>query len=175
MAWTGASCGVYCISIWLSMSKKNKIQEKPQTFYLKRSTRKDKKYQVTFSTPKGQKTVHFGARGYYDFTKHKDPKRKESYIARHGNNNENWEDAETAGFWALHLLWNKETIEESITDIENRHKKQDSKKDRDKDEQDSRKDKDKDKQVTERRPIRIVDLRSDNQGSKEGNHKLYVA
>ena len=30
-----------------------------------------------------KKTVHFGASGYSDYTKHKDPERKEKYLASH--------------------------------------------------------------------------------------------
>lgn len=80
---------------------------------LKLSTRKDKKYQI--QTPSG-KTIHFGAKGYSDFTQHKDPKRKEAYIRRH-QTRENWNDPETAGFYARWLLWNKPTLSASIKDM----------------------------------------------------------
>ena len=30
-----------------------------------------------------KKTIHFGASGYSDYTKHKDDDRKERYLARH--------------------------------------------------------------------------------------------
>jgi len=36
-----------------------------------------------------KKTIHFGASGYSDFTKHKDKKRKDAYDARH-KKLENW-------------------------------------------------------------------------------------
>lgn len=80
---------------------------------LKLSTRKDKKYQI--QTPSG-KTIHFGAKGYSDYTQHKDPKRKEAYIRRH-QTRENWNDPETAGFYARWLLWNKPTLSASIKDM----------------------------------------------------------
>jgi hypothetical protein len=79
---------------------------------LKPSSRKDKKYQI--QTPSG-KTVHFGAKGYSDFTQHKDPKRKQAYILRH-QAREDWRDPETAGFWAKNLLWNKTTLSASLKD-----------------------------------------------------------
>ena len=60
----------------------------------------------------GNKTIHVGASGYEDFTTHKDPERKARYLARHKN--ENWDDPETAGFWAQHLLWDKDTIKDPI-------------------------------------------------------------
>ena len=50
------------------------------SYVLSRSKRKNKKYSIT--TP-DEKIIHFGARGYEDFTTHKDPERKERYIARH--------------------------------------------------------------------------------------------
>lgn len=85
---------------------------------LKKSTNSSKKFMVIFED--GTK-VHFGAAGYSDFTKHKDIDRKQRYINRHSTN-ENWGKTgiRTAGFWARWLLWNKPTIESSISDIENR-------------------------------------------------------
>lgn len=44
------------------------------------STRKDKKFMT--KDPDG-KIVHFGARGYEDFTQHKDLERRENYRKRH--------------------------------------------------------------------------------------------
>lgn len=46
---------------------------------LKVSTRKGKKYMVKYNN----KWVHFGARGYSDFTQHKDEIRRANYRARH--------------------------------------------------------------------------------------------
>lgn len=85
---------------------------------LKKSTRKDKKYMAIMSD--GYK-VHFGAKGYSDYTKNKDEERKKAYIARH-RVNEDWDRSglQTPGFWSRYLLWNKKTIRASIKDIENR-------------------------------------------------------
>ena len=80
---------------------------------LSRSTRKGKKFMVTFEDGK---KIHFGADGSADYTIHKDPKRKERYIKRH-QKNENWNDPRTAGFWSRWLLWNKPTIRGSKIDI----------------------------------------------------------
>ena len=82
---------------------------------LKPSTRKDKKFMVIIDNKK----VHFGAKGMSDYTIHKDPKRKERYIARH-RKNENWTDPTTAGFWSRWLLWNKPTLRGSKIDISRR-------------------------------------------------------
>ena len=84
------------------------------------SNRKDKKYSAILVEDGKVKTIHFGAQGYDDFTTHKDDKRKELYIKRHGSK-EDWEDIHKAGFWAKNILWNKDTIEESAKDIENRY------------------------------------------------------
>ena len=65
--------------------------------------------------------IYFGAKGYEDYTTSKDKKRKQLYIDRH-KKREDWTDAMTAGFWAKHILWNKETIKESVEDIEKKHK-----------------------------------------------------
>ena len=68
-----------------------------------------------------KKTVHFGAAGMSDYTKHKDKERKERYLARH-KNNEQWNNTLTAGFYATNILWNKPTITESIRDTNRRFK-----------------------------------------------------
>lgn len=82
---------------------------------IKPSTRKNKKLMAVFYD-KGQKikSVHFGAKGYSDFTKHKDPKRKKNYLARHSN--ENWNDFMSAGSLSRWILWNKKTLRSSIKD-----------------------------------------------------------
>jgi len=67
------------------------------------------------------KVIHFGSRGYSDYTQHKDPKRLLLYNKRHSKK-ENWNDIETAGFWAKALLWNKPTLKASMKDIEKRFK-----------------------------------------------------
>ena len=42
--------------------------------------------------------------------------RKERYLKRH-EKNESWNDPQTAGFYATHVLWNKPTLKESIADV----------------------------------------------------------
>ena len=86
-------------------------------FEITKSNLKNKKYMVT--TP-SNKRIHFGAAGYSDYTKHKDPERKERYLKRH-KKREDWNDPNTAGFWAENILWNKPTIKESIKDTEKDH------------------------------------------------------
>jgi hypothetical protein len=61
----------------------------------KKSSDPEKKYEAVID---GKKTVKFGAKGYSDYTIHKDPERKQRYIDRH-KKNENWHDIKTAGFY----------------------------------------------------------------------------
>lgn len=93
----------------------------------------DKKWKATL--PNGR-SVHFGARGYSDYTKHKDPLRMKRYVVRHGgvsassnvpanvqrimlkrtkSNRENWspDGVNTAGFWSRWLLWSFPDIKEA--------------------------------------------------------------
>lgn len=94
-------------------------KNKTDSYILKESDRKSKKWEII--TPKG-KSIHFGGKGYSDFTIHKDLERKESYIARHKKNDQNWKKSgiNSAGFWSRWLLWNKPGIRLSIHDIEKR-------------------------------------------------------
>ena len=66
------------------------------------------KFTATFSD--GSK-VHFGRKGYSDYTKHKDPQRMMRYLTRH-RSRENWtrSGAKTAGFWSRWLLWSSPSL-----------------------------------------------------------------
>lgn len=93
------------------------------TYILSKSVRKDKKYMVV--TPDNKK-IHFGAKGYNDFTTHSENNReirKKSYIARH-KYKENWNKSgiNNAGFWARYISWNKPTLKDSIRDTEKKFK-----------------------------------------------------
>jgi hypothetical protein len=70
---------------------------------IKLSTKKDKKYMVI--TPTGH-TVHFGAIGYEDFTKHKNKSRRKNYLTRSGKIKGEWKkDKYSANNLARKLLW----------------------------------------------------------------------
>jgi len=102
---------------------------------LRKSPRIDKKFRVTFENGK---IVDFGARGYSDYTIHKNPLRMRSYVTRHGgfvphmvqkqtdpklvhknmldvtrSDKENWTKTGffTAGFWSRWLLWSHPELE----------------------------------------------------------------
>ena len=87
---------------------------------IRKSSKADKKYEAVID---GRKTVPFGAKGYSDSTLHKDPERKQRYTQRH-QNNEDWGKTEinTLGFYAKHVLWNKDTIQKSVTDLNKKYK-----------------------------------------------------
>ena len=87
---------------------------------LTKSKKPDKKYDARID---GTKTVSFGQKGASDFTKHKNPNRKDRYIDRH-KKNEGWtkSGAKAAGFYSKHVLWNKPTLKASIDDINKRFK-----------------------------------------------------
>ena len=69
------------------------------------SNKTHKKYTAVIDN---KKTIHFGARRYQDFTMHKDPERKTTYLARHKHDKYN--NPLFAGFYATNLFWNKKNI-----------------------------------------------------------------
>lgn len=84
------------------------------TVFLYESPIKTKKYRAVWFDKDGAKIRHtdFGAKGMSDYTIHKDPKRKASYIARH-KNNENWTDPYSAGALSRWVLWEKPDLKDS--------------------------------------------------------------
>ena len=85
------------------------------------STKKNKKYTAFFRIDKKIKIVHFGGKGFSDYTIHKDPERKERYLTRH-RKNENWKDPTTAGALSRWVLWNLPSFRESVEDYKRRFK-----------------------------------------------------
>ena len=83
---------------------------------ISRSEKPDKKFEARID---GRKSIHFGQAGASDFTQHKNLLRKERYLQRHSKN-EDWTNYNTAGFYSRWLLWNKETLAESISDTNRR-------------------------------------------------------
>ena len=85
---------------------------------IKPSKKPDKKFDAVIG---GNKTVSFGAKGYSDFTQHKDPARKQLYLKRH-KARENWADPTTAGSLSKNILWNKQSISASVKDMDKQFK-----------------------------------------------------
>jgi len=77
-----------------------------------KSPKADKKLMAVFSDGKN---VHFGARGYSDFTIHKDTARRQRYESRH-RSRENWKDFRSPGALSKWVLWNKPSLQASIAD-----------------------------------------------------------
>lgn len=89
----------------------------PVAVKISKSDREGKKKKAVFTLRDGKtKTVHFGAAGMSDYTKHKDDDRKQRYIARHSKN-ENHSNPMTAGSLSRYVLWNKKSERESISDF----------------------------------------------------------
>ena len=89
---------------------------------IKKSTKSDeKKLMAIFTNCKSgrTKTIHFGAAGMSDFTKHKDVARKQRYLNRHAKN-ESWNNPMTAGALSRWILWNKTSLSASIHDYKRR-------------------------------------------------------
>ena len=82
------------------------------------SKKPDKKFDAIIDN---KKTVSFGAKGYSDFTQHKDPARKERYLNRR-KTRENWADPTTAGSLSKNVLWNKPSITASVKDMDKQFK-----------------------------------------------------
>ena len=88
-----------------------------------KSDRKGKKWTAIFCMCKGEscckdnkkKKVHFGSAGMDDYTITKDKEQRERYRTRHKKDLET-KDPTRAGYLSFFLLWNKETLTESIKD-----------------------------------------------------------
>ena len=93
------------------------------TVRIEESTKPEKKLMAVFTKPNGRtKTTHFGARGMSDYTQHKDPKRMENYLARHGGMGEDWNDPTSAGALSRWILWGKPSLRESFNDYKKKFK-----------------------------------------------------
>ena len=87
---------------------------------IKKSTNSKKKYMAVFyENGKKIKTTHFGCAGMSDYTKHKDPARKQRYMNRH-KSREDWQKPMSAGALSRYILWNKPTLKSSISDYKKR-------------------------------------------------------
>ena len=66
-----------------------------------------------------RKIVHFGSAGMDDYTITKDKEQRDRYRTRHKKDLET-KDPTRAGYLSYYLLWNKETLTESIKDYKKR-------------------------------------------------------
>jgi hypothetical protein len=90
---------------------------------IKPSPKATKKYDAVFNIDYGKtnktKTVSFGAKGYSDFTMHKNEVRKQAYLTRH-RTTEDWTNPITPGALSRYVLWNKTSLTASIADFKRR-------------------------------------------------------
>jgi hypothetical protein len=83
-------------------------------FHLERATDGTHKWIGVFEAEDGKtRRIAFGAKGYEDYTMHKNPLRKENYLQRH-RSREDWNDPMTAGALSRWILWEVPTIEEAV-------------------------------------------------------------
>ena len=87
---------------------------------LRRSRNPEKKWDAVFEKEGKEKVVAFGAKGYSDFTKHKDVTRKARYIKRHSGMGEDWNKPDTPGALSRWILWNKPSLKGSLRDFRKR-------------------------------------------------------
>lgn len=88
--------------------------KKIKKLLIKESHLPNKKYIAIFYNDNGDiiKKTHFGAKGYEDYTIHKDDKRKERYINRHKK--EDWTNPYKAGTLSRYILWEYKNINKAI-------------------------------------------------------------
>ena len=70
------------------------------------SNRRNKKFYVVYNG----KSIHFGAKGYSDYTKHKDKERRDRYRARHKkiklkDGSLAYKNKNQPAYWSWTLLW----------------------------------------------------------------------
>jgi hypothetical protein len=75
---------------------------------IKPSSKRGKKLDAVFSD---NTVISFGARGFEDFTTHKDSARKKRYLARHANDPRS---VRTPGGLARDILWSKPSLQEAV-------------------------------------------------------------
>jgi hypothetical protein len=87
---------------------------------IRKSHKKEKKWDAVFEKNGKEKVVPFGQKGYSDYTKHKDKTRKARYLKRHSGMGEHWQKPDTPGALSKWVLWNKPTFEASVKDFKKR-------------------------------------------------------
>jgi hypothetical protein len=80
-------------------------------YILTESKNKSKKWSLS----DGNKRINFGAKGYEDYTIHKDPERKQRYIDRHKLKEESlWTHTKdhlmTPSYLSRYILWEKPNL-----------------------------------------------------------------
>jgi hypothetical protein len=87
---------------------------------IRKSHKKEKKWDAVFEKDGKEKIVPFGQKGYSDYTKHKNKTRKQRYIHRHSGMGEKWSQPDTPGALSRWILWNKPSFNASVADFKKR-------------------------------------------------------
>jgi len=87
---------------------------------IRKSHRREKKWDAVFDKNGKEKVVSFGQKGYSDFTKHKNVTRRQRYLKRHSGMGESWNKPDTPGALAKWILWNKPSFKASVSDFKKR-------------------------------------------------------
>jgi hypothetical protein len=97
------------------------MSDKPQLISITKSDKAGKKMTAVFMVGKREKTIHFGATGYNDYTiyysndgKEKADKMRNAYIARHSKLS-NFNDPLTASSLSRYVLWEAPTVSGGIS------------------------------------------------------------
>ena len=79
-----------------------------------------KQYKAVFTKDDGKtKTVHFGAKGYEDYTQHHDKDRRTQYRRRHEKDLKG--DPMRAGYLSYYVLWGESTnVQTNIRSFKNK-------------------------------------------------------
>lgn len=67
----------------------------------------------TDEATKHERRIPFGAKGYEDYTQHKNHLRRENYLMRH-RSREDWNDPQTAGALSRWILWEVSDLQDAV-------------------------------------------------------------
>jgi hypothetical protein len=76
---------------------------------IRKSHRKEKKFDAVFEKNGREIVTPFGQKGYSDFTKHKNVTRRARYLKRHSGMGEHWNKPTTPGALSRWVLWGPTT------------------------------------------------------------------
>ena len=83
--------------------------------FITKSKKSNKKFDAIIDDKKGNtKIISFGQSGYSDYTKHKDPERKERYIARHSKEDWSKSNIDSPAWMSRFILWEKPSLKGAI-------------------------------------------------------------
>jgi hypothetical protein len=85
-------------------------------FHLERADDGKHKWIGVFEGEDTSRRIPFGAKGYEDYTQHKNPLRRENYLTRH-RAREDWKDPMTAGALSRWILWEHPSIDQSVREF----------------------------------------------------------